>query len=199
MKTCSITDCCSVILARGMCRKHYLRWYKHGDASIVKDTLDGVRKAADVNRTHGLWNHPLYPTWHTMMARCYKQTNKKYKNYGGRGIGVCERWHSVANFISDLSPRPEGMTLDRVNNDGNYEPSNCRWATVLQQARNRPQAKLTDLQRNEILRMYAETRSPKAIAAALGVRPGDVKNVAYGEARRLNALEALRLSRAQMS
>jgi len=163
-----------------MCRKHYLRWYKHGDPTIVKSTAEGVKQAAIANTKHGLWNHPLYPTWHTMMQRCYNPANAKYQRYGSRGIFVCDRWHDVRNFVADLATKPLGLTLDRINNDGPYSPENCRWATPTQQARNRPQAKLTEELRSRIRDEYAKTRSPKAVANMLGVQPYDVKNVVYG-------------------
>lgn len=72
-----------------------------------------------------------------MRARCYKPYSISYPNYGGRGITVCQRWlDSVANFIEDMGERPPGTTLDRIDNDGNYEPSNCRWATPKEQSAN---------------------------------------------------------------
>jgi len=71
-----------------------------------------------------------------MHYRCENPKKWQYKYYGALGIKVCDRWQFFANFVADMGERPEGMTLDRINNDGNYEPSNCQWATKLQQANN---------------------------------------------------------------
>lgn len=92
----------------------------------------------DRSETHGLYKHLLYKTWVSMKERCMNPNHKFYKNYGGRGIKVCDRWiNSFPNFLLDMGEKTEGMTLDRINNDGNYEPSNCKWATRTEQNKNR--------------------------------------------------------------
>ena len=92
---------------------------------------------------HGLARHPLYGTWTGMMSRCYNPDARGYEDYAGRGIKVCAAWHDVTSFITwidaNLGPRPtEGRwTLDRTDNDGDYEPGNVRWADSYMQAGNK--------------------------------------------------------------
>lgn len=91
--------------------------------------------------SHGLRNHPLYGTWISILQRCENPDRPAYARYGARGIRVCPEWHDLAVFVAwieaNLGPRPAGMTLDRADNDGNYEPGNVRWATRSQQERNK--------------------------------------------------------------
>lgn len=80
---------------------------------------------------------PSYNTWRGMKARCDDPRNISFKNYGAKGITYCERWKVFQNFIDDMGLRPEGLTLDRIDPAGNYEPSNCRWLSVTEQIRSR--------------------------------------------------------------
>lgn len=83
-------------------------------------------------------NHPTrtYLTWENMKQRCLNPKYTHYSSYGGRGIRICKRWYRFTNFLEDMGIRPKNKTLDRINNNGDYKPSNCRWATKLQQMNN---------------------------------------------------------------
>ncbi len=100
--------------------------------TIKRSTIHGAAKR--------LFRLSEYTTWKAMIQRCENPNNNSYYRYGGRGIIVCQRWKSFQNFFSDMGKKPfQKFTLDRINNDGNYEPSNCRWADYLTQANNSSQ------------------------------------------------------------
>ena len=80
---------------------------------------------------------PTYNTWRSMRQRVLNKNHVHFDKYGGRGITICDRWGSFANFLEDMGERPEGMTLDRIDCNGDYEPANCKWATKSEQSKNR--------------------------------------------------------------
>lgn len=100
----------------------------HGNRRLAADAAPG-----DDVRTHDA----TYSTWTSMRSRCRNPNAAGYQNYGGRGITVCPQWETFAGFLADMGPRPVGMSLDRIDTNGNYEPGNCRWATHTQQMQNR--------------------------------------------------------------
>ncbi len=104
----------------------------------------GYRKVdgTPVGLRHGYFGTPEYAAWGAMIQRCTNEKHPRWKYYGARGITVCRRWlESAASFIEDMGPRPSPRhTLDRINNDGHYEPANCRWATWQEQRANRSRA-----------------------------------------------------------
>lgn len=97
----------------------------------------GCRTCRHGLRRHGMEGTREYRAWSAAKSRCTNSTHAMWPQYGGRGIRMCQRWMLFDNFIADMGNRPDGTSLDRINNDGNYEPGNCRWATRSQQQRNK--------------------------------------------------------------
>src|SRR3990167_5491458 len=114
------------------------------------------------NLIHGMTGTREHSTWLAMLARCANPNAPNYHLYGGRGITICDRWrNSFEAFYDDMGARPAGQTLDRINNDGDYEPGNCRWATAKEQGRNR--------RSNRMLTFRGRTQCVAAWADEMGI------------------------------
>lgn len=124
---CKVDECTKNVRTRGYCNMHYQRVLRTGQAGGIEHLRDN----------HGRSEEPEYQCWRDMRSRCEKPNHHDYHNYGGRGITVCNEWGSYTRFIADMGRRPEGLTLDRINNDGNYEPDNCRWTDYTVQNMNK--------------------------------------------------------------
>lgn len=145
LQECGVKDCPNPHRARGYCNGHYQRWRKTGD--VKADTPLSKSHYGDSNPKWrgGKSGHPLYDIYYDMVGRCTRDTHHHYLDYGGRGISVHPEWaEDFWAFVRDVGERPEGTTeggraywqLDRIDNDGNYEPGNVRWASPVQQRLN---------------------------------------------------------------
>lgn len=137
-----------------------------------------ARLAGDANRKHGMSTSPTYVAWRGAINRCYRLKDKRYSSYGGRGISMCEEWRaSFEAFLRDMGPAPDGMTLDRIDVNGNYEPCNCRWATRVQQARNTRANVATEEISRQIRCRHARGESTKSLAEEFGMTKGNVWHI----------------------
>lgn len=128
--------------------------------------MNGFDSRRGTTLRHGEYNSLLHRIWCSMRQRCTNPKDQAYPDYGGRGIKVCERWDSYEAFRDDMGPRPPGATVDRKNNDGDYCPDNCRWATRKQQNNNRRD--------NVRLTHNGKTQTVPEWADELGVKPGTI-------------------------
>jgi len=124
---------------------------------------DRSRVTAEHKTTHGLYGTPEYKTWAGMKRRCLNKNENAYARYGGAGITICERWlNSFESFVADMGPKPSPQhSIDRIDNAKGYEPTNCRWATRLEQARN--------LRSNRNISFNGETKALSEWAAQTGI------------------------------
>lgn len=135
---------------------------------------------------HGMTNARVWRIWRAMIGRCSHPATNGYERYGGRGISVCDRWNVFENFLADMGQPPDGFSIDRINNDGNYEPQNCRWASARQQRRNREKlhttAKLTDAQ---VIAIRSSSRPSGELAREFGVTRSAIWHIRAGKTWRL--------------
>lgn len=141
-----------------------LRGGQTRSCGCLKNELASARAVA-MNYKHGHKTgrvSPEYHTWSSMKTRCFSPKHEAWKDYGGRGIAVCDRWRkSFADFLADVGPRPNGTVLDRINNDGNYEPGNVRWTNQSTNLRNR--------RTNALIEIDGVTKCAADWAAQMGV------------------------------
>lgn len=140
-RMCSVDGCSRESSSNGLCKKHFMRWWHHDDPTIL------IKE----HEYHNMWGAPEYTSWSGMKSRCINKHNPKYKNYGGRGIKTCKRWRdSFIAFYEDMGKKPDpSLSIDRIDNDGNYScgkceecvangwTSNCQWADKYQQSYNK--------------------------------------------------------------
>lgn len=132
------------------------------------------------NRKHGLSRSATYSTWGNMIQRCTNPRVPNFRFYGGRGVQVCEHWRSFGRFLEDMGERPDGMTLDRIDTNGHYEPKNCRWARWSDQVLSRRSTKLDGSKVRQIRWLVEMGYTKASVGRMFGVVASVVSRVASG-------------------
>lgn len=182
-----------VVLEADRTSPHYLKWTCRCDCGTTKSIAGKSLRNGDTrscgclkreqSTKHGLSHLPEWTIWNLMKGRCLNPNDKRFARYGGRGIKICDRWLvNFGNFYADMGPRPSAKhSLDRYpDNDGNYELTNCRWATSTEQARNASFTKLDEAKVAQIRALDGiETRA--AIALRFDTCPTNISSVLLGK------------------
>ena len=166
---CLVDGCSESYYSKGYCKKHYTRSLNHGDPEIT------------IIEMHGLSKTPEYKLWVGMVQRCYYKKHKFYNRYGGRGISMSERWRkSFLSFFDDMGERPSKKhELDRINNDGNYEASNCRWTDHTTNIRNSTVAKLNVKSAKNIKDLIESGHTDLEISKFFNVTPATIYDIRH--------------------
>lgn len=139
----------------------------------------GKSNSCGCTRTkHGLSKSSEYRVWDAMIGRCHRITHHAFKNYGGRGIFVCDEWRTFDGFYADMGAQPEGLTLERLNNSQGYSKANCVWASVTEQSRNRRTTKLNVEKVATIKRLLGEKVTQQKIANMFSLTRGSIGHIA---------------------
>jgi len=175
-RICEVEGCKTKHYAKGLCKKHYCRMKKYGNPMETKYGRD--------NEKHGYSKTSEYNVWQNMKKRCYSESDNRFDRYGGRGIKVCDSWeNSFLNFITDMGPKPfEGAEIDRIDNDGNYEPSNCRWVSRTQNIRNCSMTKIDYQIALDIREEFSTGKyTQKEIGERYGIKQANVHRIIANE------------------
>lgn len=134
--TCSIDNCGGISYGKGLCQKHYRRFQLYGNTHTVNKP--GPKPGCNNIITHGKSNARIYTIWKAMRSRCTNLNDRRYPDYGGRGITLCERWKDFTNFNKDMSPSyADNLTIDRIDNNQGYSKENCKWSSYKEQCNNK--------------------------------------------------------------
>jgi len=170
VKICKVKGCNDKVRCKGYCSRHYSKFRLHGDPLYGKEI-----------ELHGMYGTPEYIAWASMIQRCTDKNHKNYKNYGGRGIKVCDRWrNSFIAFYNDMGKRPDNMEIDRKDNNGNYEPENCRWITRLKNSRNKRNNVVNEFTVKSIRRLYKLHKyTHKQLCSIYRIKEGTLQYIIY--------------------
>ena len=165
---CEVDGCNNKYFAKGYCSNHYSRFTKYGDPLYTKTELHGLSKSSE------------YRVWVDIKTRCYNKNANQFDRYGGRGINICDKWkYSFSAFYKDMGEKPfPKAQIDRIDNDGNYEPDNCRWVTHVINVRNSSCSKITIQKVNEVRTQYNNGESTiTELSEIYGVNRRIIQNI----------------------
>lgn len=173
VSACRMPNCQRKHLAKGLCSKHYSQVQRGIEPHDTPRTRNASKWAGNKSTK-------VYQAWRSIRNRC-QPTSKSAKHYHQRGIRVCQRWDIFENFLTDMGEPPSSKhSIDRINNDGNYEPDNCRWATQVVQVRNTRWAHFDEETVREIRQQNASGITPKDLAVKFGSSPSYMARICNG-------------------